>query len=1590
MKKLLHTSLQHNTYKLVRGLAPIIRTRLTLLCLLMMVAGQSFAGDTDYYAKLTATTSATGKGLVYAATSNTAPTADNQYKTSVTANKGKQTNTQSFTYYAWAKPARGYLFNGWTGSSATVGSNPTGSGDAITVSGSTDSNSPTDGKVTANWKDATAYTVTYKQPENNGQYSVRYDYTTIANNAFTAGSETYTMSSSSADKAVKSYAADKVTLSTSLSSFIGWYEGDTQLSTDKTYVYTITKNATITARFEAPKEYQASVTSNGTTTQYKTIQEALAAANKLTTNPTITLLDNITGVDEILTISKSMTLDLNGYTLSGKGGRRAPNSTSDLSKELLFINGSKITVTIKDGSTAKSGTISCTDELNHDLYAVRMDNGTLNLESGTIHCENTAKYSNSSNRMRTYSVYAAPGCTLNQKGATIEAIADYYAYGILTGGWYSGNGPATVNVSGGTINSSAYNSPRGLEVGYANANVTGGTIIANATGGNWSSYGINLNAGANVQKKDEWHATLKMSGGTVKATSTTSAARGIRVNRAVAYESGTNTVASIVRAEATISGGTVEATTTTSWPVGVEPYGPTTISGGTITAKATTSDAYGVRVMDGKTIINGNANITATAQTNNAFGATAGADTDGYKGTPCEGELQVDGGTITATATTGATARGIFVQSASRQITNTASGYFPGYYAAAGKATINGGKISASSNGAAAFFISGTSTNGTASATPTASITGGWFKASGTNAACVNNAASTKDFTITGGDYQQNSYISDYVPSSKTVYGLTSGDAYNFGCRYYVTDWDYTKAIAKNISTNKTYTSVKTALDEATSEQTIVITENCKFDEQATVKNGVTLLVPYNSDYTSETTKPTVTQTWTGLSAFKTLNMTEGASLTVNNGGAICVAGQMYSTSNRMTTSTGGPGTPTGAFGCINMKEGGKITLQSGAKLYAWGFITGQNKDEGNNTTGVGTIDAQNGSVVYESFVIADWHGGSATSGFDTNKKFFPFNQYFIPNIEVPLTINYGATLNTYCNLSAGLGNNKTPRDVPINNFIAKSDGLFNLSSDGAYIKTWYDATTDEEHFDFSGNITVGSLSVNLAGYLTVNSMSYVMPLTSNMNMHIKNGTFTAPYDLALLPCSKVLVEEGASANLNANLYAYDLDDWDAYSYTYQRVCYPFRPTAHYTPTTDWTKKTGMTDAKLQVDGTVNVSGSMYTTTNGADICSTGYGQIKLTKAPTATATTYQVKGTDTETEVSVTAAQLHNADGSYVATSGATANAIYYYDPNEGKWATTEPAAPSFSLSKTQVKLDKAYLLTKGVTAKFAQNLKSFAKDKTVLSADLTKATGSFDVSAMRTAIGATDDNNVLLYAPATATADNINNVVIDGKCANFVITDKQPIDVPTAFMATNVSYSREMSPYKWGTICLPFELTSGNDIQYYELENIKGSQMTFTPVPTVEANTPAVYSIEGSDVNIKSSNVTIAKSGSTELSSDDFTLVGVQTENKTLPVSNKSPYYYIAQDKFWQPTKNAVTVRPQRAYFKTKGSESLAKVFSIGIAEDGGTTGIDSTPWDGNEPTVVGIYTVDGMRLNSLQPGINILKMSDGTTKKVIIKNK
>ena len=406
-----------------------------------------------------------------------------------------------------------------------------------------------------------------------------------------------------------------------------------------------------------------------------------------------------------------------------------------------------------------------------------------------------------------------------------------------------------------------------------------------------------------------------------------------------------------------------------------------------------------------------------------------------------------------------------------------------------------------------------------------------------------------------------------------------------------------------------------------------------------TIPAGVTLLIPFDSAKTLYTSAPGFT---TGSAkVFRTLTMEGNSSLCVN--GAISVGGRLYSASGSAS------GVMAGDYGMIRMNTNSSITVKSGGILYAWGFISGN-----------GSVLAESGATVYEWYQITDFRGGTATSSM--KNKVFPFSQYYVQNIETLLTLNAGAKEIVYTGLTAGGGNNTTAI-----NFIG-DDGMFRIIS-GSLSKI-YDGSTDRIVYTVSGEATLNSLSLKLGG-ISVNSKNYVLPLTNNMTVNLaSNSRLTINQNTALLAGVQANIASGAELLVadGTTVYIYDADEWIANAYTCKgKFC-----SVQYAPGKTYNRsEKDLTDVKVDINGTLTVAGAVYTTAGGADICSSnGTGKYIQQGAPGTETKTYQYtqSGSDvTAHEIPITAAKLHNADGSFTETANARAGLIIPYA--DGKW---------------------------------------------------------------------------------------------------------------------------------------------------------------------------------------------------------------------------------------------------------------------------------------------------------------------------------
>lgn len=582
--------------------------------------------------------------------------------------------------------------------------------------------------------------------------------------------------------------------------------------------------------------------------------------------------------------------------------------------------------------------------------------------------------------------------------------------------------------------------------------------------------------------------------------------------------------------------------------------------------------------------------------------------------------------------------------------------------------------------------------------------------------------------------------------SSMTAYQVvaTPADGYQFMGWYDVSNEKYISTSAKaalNIENDCTITArfaSKTAAlfetggqrfddlgdavsyAQANSQSKITLATDGSISGTYTIPAGITLLIPFDEAGTLYTDAPAAIRTAPASKPFRTLTMSDGASITVN--GAISLGGRYY--------AAGGSeqGRPVGDYGYIKMAENSSITVKNGGNLYAWGFISGS-----------GSILAESGATVYEFYQIADFRGGSASS--NMGNKVFPFSQYFVQNIEVPLTLNAGANEQVY----SGVYAMSTTYTTAIN-FIGDT-GMFKVES-GSFTKD-YDEKADRLVFTVNGEAALNTLSLKLAG-MSVNSASYVLPITNNVTINIQSGNVTIKQDAALLAGVEVNIAEGAGLTVanGKNIYFYDSDEWNSDNFVWGPC--KFKSVA-YAPGKAYNRSNNdLVDAKMDVNGSVTAIGAIYTTKGGANICSSnGTGKYIQQGAPgTATATyQYNANGNSAVT-IPITAAKLHNADGTYTETSSASAGDVINYV--NGVWGGEAPTelTVTFEANGSEEYPAEGTMAPQSVTAKkdTALNANTFTREGYNFLNWNTAADGTGDSYADGATVNLTE--NTTLYA--------------------------------------------------------------------------------------------------------------------------------------------------------------------------------------------------------------------------------------------------
>ena len=507
---------------------------------------------------------------------------------------------------------------------------------------------------------------------------------------------------------------------------------------------------------------------------YVTLADAVAAAED---GQTVTLLGDVEQNTQ-LTIDKSITLDLNGKTISNTVDIWGDNTNAILS----ITKGAKVTIT-------GSGTI---DAKENDCYTINVIDGDLTIENGTF-------YGN-------VSVVQVQEGTLSVKGGTFDLHQKWeggsqYLFNCIDDAYVSGS--ANVIISGGTFVGFDPNvSPEKKVDGKAPSFAAPGVgITKNEDGSFTAAAGMAAQIldkdGNSVKSYASLQAAIDAAQDGETVTLLTDAAEDVAISKSITLDLGGKTLTNTNNGKATIS-----------------------VQGGTVTVKngnvAGGTSYYNIEVTK-----DSNANLTLTDVTATA-GNTGSSMIDNW------GTLTITSGTYSGGLNT--------VKSEEGSTLNINDGKFVSDYAPKynvtgtilvyGTTTIAGGEFVQNSTSTSARVVVTGKVDGYDSITY---VNGGSFVNKGSGNIFHGLGKATSDnFEVSGGTF--NKYVSDsfmadgYIPvkQSDGTYGVKEG-----------------KFVAEVGSTGyETFDEAIAAANASTKSATIYLRENITVDHQLVINNA--------------------------------------------------------------------------------------------------------------------------------------------------------------------------------------------------------------------------------------------------------------------------------------------------------------------------------------------------------------------------------------------------------------------------------------------------------------------------------------------------------------------------------------------------------------------------------------------------------------------------------------------------------------------------------------------------------------------------------------------------------------------------------
>ncbi|MBQ9715563.1 MAG: hypothetical protein IJV77_04060, partial [Clostridia bacterium] len=288
-----------------------------------------------------------------------------------------------------------------------------------------------------------------------------------------------------------------------------------------------------------------------------------------------------------------------------------------------------------------------------------------------------------------------------------------------------------------------------------------------------------------------------------------------------------------------------------------------------------------------------------------------------------------------------------------------------------------------------------------------------------------------------GGTFKETNLNTETLLASNTTIGSEEGE--NINVVHATKTYLYVKL--QTVELDGTLYTLEDALNKATASSKVIVrhsTQTADSDAATalynnanyrTIKTSAMLILPYdannsNNGLSSPSGLSLSGGLGTGVHADRQSNAKPYVELILNTGfvltnnGTINIGGTIHANGKKAATGHTG-----GAYAQITMETNARI--DNYATMNVYGYIKAatkqafdSDKDSDANTTTPQVVS--HGGSITVPFVIYDYRGGSLSSKLNSqNPKVFPFNMYDFHNVQIPLTIKHGSTLNAMAKLFA-------------------------------------------------------------------------------------------------------------------------------------------------------------------------------------------------------------------------------------------------------------------------------------------------------------------------------------------------------------------------------------------------------------------------------------------------------------------------------------------------------------------------------------------------------------------------------------------